>query len=87
MTPKECILLLEEKDKYYNMLNLNLAYCNALLIMNENANDNKNILLKNILGEESKDKLIQDIERYKMISERLNLKFPKNGKGEYLNVS
>lgn len=87
MTIKECLLLIKEKNIYDNMLIFNLAYSNSLLIMNENANDNKKILLKDITGEETQDNFIKDIERYKMISERLKLKFPKNGKGEYLNVS
>jgi hypothetical protein len=56
---------------------LDQAYYNGCMIMNERMIDTYKDIQANILGKSNRDRLKKDIERYRMISERLGLKFPK----------
>ena len=77
MTINETEKLIKEKNKYDNQLMLNLASYNASMIMNENSNDNFNKLNELINDNKYENYLKKRVEKYKIISERLGLKFPK----------
>jgi len=71
---------IEDRLRYRRMINrldkLEQAFYNAKLIMNEKANDIYKDVRSEILGIDNVDKLKTDIRRYKMISERLGIKYP-----------
>ena len=69
--------LLNEHRIKTKLERLEQAFYNACLIFNEKHLDTYNDLRNNILGIEKSRVLKRDIERYRMISERLRLKFPK----------
>lgn len=75
----EVIDLLSENDKYKNFMMLEQASYNALLIMNDKAKDAYDQIYKKIFGKEVVlNNILQDIERYKMVTEMLGLKFPND---------
>jgi hypothetical protein len=80
MALREIEHLLLEKRRYKKLNMLEQAYYNSCLIMQENYYDIYINLRDGILGIPSITRIKNDIERYKMISERLKLKFPGGGK-------
>jgi predicted nucleic acid-binding Zn-ribbon protein len=68
--------LLEEKRRFEKLKRLEQAYYNSCLIMNEKNNEAYDELRYAILGVQPVERLKTDIERYRMISERLKLRFP-----------
>jgi predicted nucleic acid-binding Zn-ribbon protein len=68
--------LLNEKRRNDKLNRLEQAYYMACLVNNEKANETYTELRYEILGIDKQLKLKKDIARYKVISERLKLKFP-----------
>lgn len=56
--------------------NLDLAYNIGCFVMNDKANDTYKSILSDILGKKRSDVAKNDIKRYKMICQRLGLKYP-----------
>lgn len=77
MTLLEIEHMLKEKNRHDKLGRLDQAYYISCLVMQENANNIYENLRYSILGVDSQIRLKNDIKRYKMISERLGLKFPK----------
>lgn len=73
----EVIELLSEYKKYKSLDNLELASFNAILIQNNKADMSYTKILNTIIeNEDYQEDLYQTYQRYQMICERLNLKYP-----------
>lgn len=71
--------MLKENARNNRLNQLDLAYYISCLSNNEKANDTYLEIRDNINGIKSIRRLKKDIARYRMISERLRLNFPKKG--------
>lgn len=69
--------LLLEFDQINSLNNLEIASFNASLIQQEKAKESYDKIYKEITGEEISYDYTNDFKRYRMISKRLKLRYPK----------
>lgn len=75
-TLSEINQLLSEFTMYSRLDKLDQAYYISCLVMQEKANDIYEDIKNSILGVNNIERLKKDVLRYKMISERLGIKYP-----------
>lgn len=83
MTPNEIHDLLSERDIYDKEIALLQAFNNAMLVMNDKANDNYKNLEKDIRPSDHNNNSSDTYKRYYNISKRLGLKMPKELENKY----